>query len=207
MDIFKLAVTGSAGSGKSRVCQRLFSLGWPVFDCDRIAREVVEPGQPAYEKMVSLFGPECVAPDQTLDRAKIRAIIIESLEMRKKMEAIQHPAILDELFNRIEAAFCSGHRMAAAEVPLLFELSMEDRFDYNVTIAVDPSVMVDRIVRRDKVSEASARKMLSIQMDLEEKIRRSDRVLWNNRSEQELMASVDQLDGFLRKQFLTDPSK
>lgn len=203
MDIFKLAVTGSAGSGKSFVCRRLAQLGWPVFDCDRIAREVVEPGQAAYDKMVNLFGKECVREDGTLDRAKLRNIMIHSADQRKKMEEILHPAIVTRLFEKIRMAAKNSHQKVAVEVPLLFELDLDQQFDYSVTVAVSREEMIRRIVLRDKVSESSARKILDLQMGLEEKIGRSDYVIWNNSGEEELQASVDTLNDHLEKEVLT----
>jgi dephospho-CoA kinase len=203
MEIFKLAVTGSAGSGKSFVCQRLFQLGWPVFDCDRIARQVVEPGQAAYKKMVDLFGNGCVRADGTLDRTRLRNIIIHSEDQRKKMEQILHPAIVRTLFEKIEVAAVNSHIKVAVEVPLLFELDLDKRFDYCVTVAVEREKMIQRIVLRDKVSEKSAEKMLDLQMGLEEKIRRSDYVIWNNSGIETLLESVAVLNDHIEKEVLT----
>lgn len=202
MNIFKLAITGSAGSGKSVVCNRLSDLGWPMFDCDRIARQVVEPGQKAYDQMVDLFGKQCVGADGSLDRAKLRSIILGSDSLRREMEEILHPAILTDLDEKIKAT-ALDHQMVAVEVPLLFELNMEERFDYCVTVAVDRSQMVERIISRDNVTRESAEKILDLQMDLDEKIKRSDHVIWNNGGIKELLASVDGLDNRLKKDFLT----
>ncbi len=204
MEIFKLAITGSAGSGKSLVCLRLFHLGWPVFDCDRIARQVVAPGRPAYYEMVGLFGPDCVMTSGELDRAKMRHIIVNSDTMRQRMEAIIHPAILESLFEKMEITAASGQKKVAVEVPLLFELGLDSQFDCCVTVAATHDAMTQRIVARDRVPEQSARKMLALQMDIEEKISRSDHVIWNNADMDQLMRSVDELDKLLGKEILTN---
>lgn len=203
MEIFKLAVTGSAGSGKSFVCQRLFHLGWPVFDCDRIARQVVEPGQAAYHQVVGLLGKDCVQADGSLNRAMLRNIIINSEDKRKKIESILHPAILKTLFEKIEVVAFNHHSRVAVEVPLLFELDMDKQFDYSVTVAVGRDEMISRIVDRDKVSVSSAEKMLALQMDQAEKIKRSDYVIWNNKGIKELLDSVDAMNDHLEKEVLT----
>lgn len=203
MRIFKLAVTGSAGSGKSLVCQRLFHLGWPVFDCDRIARRLVEPGQPAYERMIDLFGKEVVLNSGDLDRGRIREMMVRSPDRRKKMEAMLHPAIVKSLFDKIELTAAGGRDRVAAEVPLLFELDLDRKFDYCVTVAVEREKMIGRIAERDHVSRESARKILALQMDTDEKIRRSDHVIHNNGGIGELLDLVDVLHVQLEKQILT----
>ena len=79
--ILKIAVTGSAGSGKSLVCQRFKEIGLVTLDCDIIARQVVEPGMPGFKKIVDLFGQKVVQKQGTLDRAKLRNIIVNNSKM------------------------------------------------------------------------------------------------------------------------------
>ncbi len=80
MKILKIAITGSAGSGKSLVCQRLGQTGVATLDCDYIARKVVEPAMPGFTKIVELFGKKVIQKNGTLDRAMLRAIIVNGLE-------------------------------------------------------------------------------------------------------------------------------
>ena len=94
MSILKIGVTGSAGSGKSLVCEGFARLGLEVFDCDLIAREVVEPGGAAYARVAALFGSGVVCDDGRLDRAKMRQIVLADAGKRQALEALLHPEII-----------------------------------------------------------------------------------------------------------------
>ena len=203
MSIFKIAVTGSAGSGKSLVCKRFFELGLKMFDCDQIARQVVEPGEQAYNDVVDLFGRNVVQKDGSLDRSKLRKIISNDIKMRKSLENIIHPALLDTLSLSITKSEEEGERAVIVEVPLLFESGLKEKFEFIITVACQDKDLVARITKRDKVSEKDARDMLSIQASQKEKIKKSDFVIWNTLGIDELKVSVDNLYQKIKKEHLT----
>jgi len=183
----KIGVTGSAGSGKSIVCQAFGQLGLETLDCDCIARQVVAPGQDAYEKVVSEFGTGVLADDLALDRAKMRKMIVARPELRKKLEGILHPVIIKEMARQMESAEYSKEQACAVEVPLLFELGMEDYF---VVVTAQEDCLAGRIASRDGVDRNNAKKMLALQMAQSEKIKRADHVLLNHGDKEELFQSV-----------------
>jgi dephospho-CoA kinase len=199
MAVLKIGVTGSAGSGKSLVCRCFSRLGLEVFDCDRIAREVVEPGQPAYDRVVALFGPEVVGTDSALDRAGIRRIILKTPEKREALEAIVHPEIIREMVRQMETASYNKERACAVEVPLLFELGMESHFDTTLVVTADQGELERRISARDGVGRGDARQMLALQMDQAEKVRRADHVIENRGSESDLFIRLEKLYEALKK--------
>lgn len=199
MAILKIGVTGSAGSGKSLVCRCFAALGLEVFDCDRIAREVVEPGRPAYQEVVSLFGPGVVGKDRALDRAAMRRIILNDPEKRKALEAILHPEIIREMIRQMETAPYKEEKACAVEVPLLFELGMEKYFDTTLVVTAGQEQLAERISARDGVDGEAARKMLALQMDQEEKILRADHAIENRGSESGLCARLKTLYEALKK--------
>ena len=199
MAILKIGVTGSAGSGKSLVCKCFARLGLEVFDCDRIAREVVEPGQPLYQQVVSLFGPGVVGKDRALDRAAMRRIILRDPEKRKALEAILHPGIIREMVRQMEAAPYKREKACAVEVPLLFELGMEKYFDTTLVVTAGQDQLEQRISARDGVDGDAARKMLALQMDQAEKVRRADHVVENRGSESGLCERLKTLYEALKK--------
>ena len=201
--ILKIGVTGSAGSGKSLVCRRFKTLGLVTLDCDQIAREIVEPGQPAYKEVVALFGERVIGPDGTLDRAGLRKIILAQPQRRKQLEGILHPGIIAEMVRQMETTDYTKAPACAVEVPLLFELKMEDHFDVTVAVATQDETLVERIAARDKVSPAAAAKMLALQMPQDEKMTRADHVIQNTGDEDALTARVDALWQSLKKQRLT----
>lgn len=203
MKILRIAVTGSAGSGKSLVCKRFKTIGLVTLDCDVIARQVVEPGMPGFEKIVEVFGQSVVQKQGTLDRTRLRNIIVDDAILRKKMEDILHPQILSEMVFQIENAMYKDKKAVAVEVPLLFELGMEKQFDVTIVVAAQDMDLVKRISKRDKVSKENAQKMLDLQMTQEEKMAMADHVVINKGTMAELFESVDNLFDKIQKEFLT----
>ncbi|MFO7752788.1 MAG: dephospho-CoA kinase [Desulfobacteraceae bacterium] len=203
MKFLKTAVTGSAGSGKSIVRKKLAELGMAGFDCDEIAREIVRPGMPAFREITRLLGEKSVAPDGTLDRARVRRIIIDDSDMRKRVENILHPLILEELFLKMEDARSLGYTAAVAEVPLLFEMNLESRFDLTIAVVADHDTLLRRLVHRDGVEQDGAEKILKLQLDQKDKERRADVVIHNNAGREELYEAVVQVYGKIEKELLT----
>jgi dephospho-CoA kinase len=164
MKILKIAVTGSAGSGKSLVCHRFNKIGLATLDCDVIARQVVEPGTCGFKKIVELFGQRVVLGNGELDRKSLRNIIVNDSNMRKKMENILHPQILLEMVSQMDNAVYKEKKAVAVEVPLLFESGMEKYFDVSVVVMAQSRDLVARIADRDSVTKYDAQKMLDLQM-------------------------------------------
>lgn len=203
MDILKTAITGSAGSGKSIVRKKFVELGMAGFDCDLIAREIVEPGMPAFRDITKLLGEKSVAGDGTLDRQEVRRRIMEDPKVRKQVEHILHPLILETLFSKIETAESQGYPAAVAEVPLLFELDLEDRFDLTIAVVSEPEALLQRIVERDEVDRKAAEKILALQLDQQDKRRRADILIENNAGKKELCQQVERIFGKIEKERLT----
>ncbi len=188
--ILKIGVTGSAGSGKSLVCEGFGRLGLKTLDCDRIARQVVEPGQGAYDKVVSAFGADVLTAGGRLDRATLRNMILDRPELRKQLENILHPVIIQEMVRQMETFEYTKETACAVEVPLLFELGMERYFDVIVVVTADGDLPADRIAARDGVTRESAQKMLALQMPQAEKIRRADHVIPNHGNKETVFEAV-----------------
>ena len=203
MKILRIAVTGSAGSGKSLVCQRLKAIGLATLDCDVIAREIVEPGMPGFTKIVESFGKKVVGKEGTLDRAKLRDIIVNNDLLRQKLENILHPQILKEMVFQMENASFKNHNAVVVEVPLLFELGMEKQFDVTIAVRAQDMDLVKRICDRDNVTREDAGKVLDLQMSQEDKMLRADHVIINTGTSSELFESVDNLFDKIQKEFLT----
>ncbi len=203
MDILKIGVTGSAGSGKSLVCQGFKKLGLVTLDCDKIARQVVEPGQKAFEGVVSCFGPDVVKKDKTLDRKKLRSLVVNRPDLRKQLESLLHPLIIEEMVVQMGTAVYDQEPACAVEVPLLFELGMENKFDVTIAVVATQSALLERISKRDKVSMESAGKMLDLQMAQAEKIKHADHVIENKGRPGELFESVEKFYIKIKKEFLT----
>lgn len=203
MNILKIAVTGSAGSGKSLVCKRLKEIGLVTLDCDRIARQVVAPGEPGFKDIVQLLGQDVLSDTGGLDRPKLRNLIINDPGIRKKIEGLLHPRILEQMMLQIKAAHYTDIKAVAVEVPLLFESGMDQFFDLTIAVMARDQDLVKRISERDRVKETDAQKMLGLQMSQEEKTARADHVIFNLGTSAELFESVDILFHKIQKEFLT----
>jgi dephospho-CoA kinase len=114
-----VGLTGGIGSGKSTVARMLEARGAVIVDADQVARDVVEPGMPAFEQLVDRFGPGIVGPDGRLDRPKLAEVAFASEEATAALNAITHPAVGAEFLRRMAAAPEDG--IVVCDVPLLIE--------------------------------------------------------------------------------------
>ena len=191
LDIIKVAVTGGAGSGKTFVCNRLRELGLNVVSSDAIARETVAKNSPAYNRIVNYFGKKVLLSNGNLNRRELRRIIINDDAERHTLEKIIHPEITKNMMLKVYQAQQAGDAIIVLEIPLLFELGMEDNVDAIVVIRSDRKLRVQRLMDRDAVDRDEAKKLINAQMPDELKVERAHFVLTNNGSKKQLTKSID----------------
>lgn len=188
-----VGLTGGMGSGKSTVARLLVERGAKLVDADAIAREVVEPGRPAYEKLVERFGPGVVAPDGTIDRPALAAAAFAGPETVADLNAITHPAIAEEMAAR-RAALEQSDDVVLLDVPLL---APEHRgvlgLDAVVVVDCDPETAVQRVVAQRGIPEPDVRARMSAQVSREERLRGADLVVDNCGDRAGLEAEVDRV--------------
>ena len=186
-----IGLTGGIASGKSTVANLFAELGVPVIDTDVIAREVVEPGQPAYQAIIEQFSDAILAADKLLDRAALRQRILTNDDERIALEGILHPVIFQTVKDRLQqldADYC------ILVVPLLVETgrytAMLDRI-----LLVDTSVgeQKNRLSQRDGATASSIEKLIAIQATREERLSVADDVILNDMGLDELAHSTRQL--------------
>jgi len=119
--MFIVGLTGGIGTGKSTVAKIFMEYGVPVIDADVIAREVVEPGKPAWIKIRNEFGDEVFLDDGQINRAKLGEIIFSDVEKRKLLNQITHPYIHRTIIWKVIKSFFWGHQFVVADLPLLYE--------------------------------------------------------------------------------------
>lgn len=182
-----VGLTGGIGSGKSAAMAVFEKLGIGCVDADVVAREVVEPGQPALSAIAKRFGDAVLTEDGRLDRSALRRRIFSDSDEKRWLEALLHPLIRSEMQRQLTAQ-SSPYSVLVA--PLLFENNLDRECDTSVLIDVPESVQVERVVARDGGSEEQARAIIRQQMPREEKLKRADHVVSNTGSLDDLEAQL-----------------
>lgn len=142
-----VALTGGIASGKSTVARRLQEHGAIVVDADQVAREVVEPGEPALARIAEEFGPDVIAADGSLDRAALGAIVFRDPEGRMKLNAITHPAVIERARSLFAAAGAADpEAIVVYDIPLLVEAGRHDEFDLIVVVHAATETRVRRMI-------------------------------------------------------------
>lgn len=186
-----VAVTGGIASGKSAVCAAFRALGRNVLDADEVARELVEPGQPALAEIVGRFGSGVLKEDGRLDRAGLRAHVFADAAARRQLESILHPRIRQTLGQRAAAAV--GPYCLVA-VPLLVESRDYDWVSRVLLVDVPESLQVSRVMRRDRVDATQAHAALAAQATRQARWAIATDVIINDGTLDDLRAPVAALD-------------
>ncbi|WP_043263874.1 dephospho-CoA kinase [Streptomyces sp. CT34] len=174
----KVGLTGGIGAGKSEVSRLLASYGAVIVDADKIAREVVEPGTPGLAAVVEEFGEDVLAPDGTLDRPKLGAIVFSDPEKLKALNAIVHP-LVGARSAELEAS-AGPDAVVIHDVPLLTENGLAPLYDKVVVIDAAPQTQLDRLVRLRGMSEDEAKSRMAAQATREQRLAIADLVIDND---------------------------
>jgi dephospho-CoA kinase len=185
-----LGLTGGIGSGKSMVASMLTQLGADVIDADRIAREVVEPGQPALKEIATAFGTDILLPDGRLDRGKLARIIFADPVARGTLNAITHPRIRERMDAEISARR-SRAGVLVVDIPLLYENDRTRAVETVIVVWVDLKTQLRRLQERDGLSVEEARQRIAAQMPLDEKRAGADVVIDNSGSREKTRRQVE----------------
>ncbi len=176
-----VGLTGGIATGKSTVSHMLRGLGAEIIDADLLAREVVEPGQPAWHEIVGEFGRDVVSPDGTLDRRKLGAIVFADPERRKRLEAITHPAIRAGVQARLHELAARGFAgIVFYDAAILIEALGHKDMERMVVVITDEATQAARLRGRDGTDDAQGRRRIASQMPLAEKAKLADYVIDNS---------------------------
>jgi dephospho-CoA kinase len=173
-----IGLTGGIASGKSTIASRLAEHGAVVVDADRIAREVVEPGTPALAEIAARFGDGVIAPDGSLDRPALGAIVFGDPDALAALNAITHPAVLRASTARFQAAADEDpDAIVVYDVPLLVESANEYPFDRVVVAHADESTRIRRLVELRHMDPAEAERRIRSQASDEQRLAVADVVI------------------------------
>jgi dephospho-CoA kinase len=190
--MLKIGLTGGIGCGKSTVADMFAAKGIPVLDADRIARDLVEPGQPALQAIAQRFGPGLLKAGR-LDRERLKHIVFADPEERRWLEGLLHPLVYDEMRRRIatlSAPYC------LLMVPLLLESGRRDFVDRVLVVDCPAEVQRQRIRCRDGSSDAEIERVLSAQLSREARLAAADDIIENAGLEADLPERVEALHRF-----------
>ena len=175
-----VGLTGGIASGKSTFAALLRARGVPVIDADQVSRAVVGRGSPTLAQIGEVFGPMALLPDGGFNRTWMAERIFDDPEARRRLEAITHPAIRDRMLEEVGRLEKDGHTLAFYDVPLLFEVKLEDALDSVVVVWTPQAVQVERLRARNDLTPAEAQARLSAQLPIDEKARRADVLVPND---------------------------
>jgi dephospho-CoA kinase len=187
-----IGLTGGIASGKSTVARLIAERGIPVLDADQLARDAVEPGQPALAEL-ALQWPEAFSPEGRLDRRRLGAIVFADAAARARLEAILHPRIAALAEQRAAALAAQGHRLAFYEASLLVETGRHRDFDGLVVVTVTPETQLARALARGGLTADEARARIAAQLPLAAKVAAATHVIDNEGSLEQTAAQVNDL--------------
>ena len=185
-----VALTGGIGSGKTQVSDYFASLGVPVIDTDIISRQLVEPGQPALEKITESFGHQLLFASGQLDRAALREIIFNDATARKKLEDILHPAIREKVQHQLQAL---SFPYVIIVIPLYVETGQFLKTDRILVVDCPQEIQKKRVLARDNVSMEQLGKILEAQVTREQRLAVADDIIVNDADIETLQHKVMQL--------------
>lgn len=187
-----IGLTGGIGSGKSTVARLFGKFGVHWVDADDVAREVVEPGTPALARIKEHFGEQILTSQGSLDRAQLREIVFQKPEERAWLESLLHPIIRNELIRQLNPE--DYHLPYVLLVsPLLLETDQHELVDRIIVIDVPKEVQLERTMARDTNSREQVERIIAAQMSREDRLARADKVIDNNRPQEDVERQAREL--------------
>ncbi|MCY7801046.1 dephospho-CoA kinase [Bacillus haynesii] len=188
-----IGLTGGIASGKSTVAQMFQQCGITVVDADVIAKEAVEQGMPAYQKIAETFGQGVLLETGDIDRRKLGEIVFANEEKRLQLNAIVHPEVRKMMIKQRDEAIRAGERFVVLDIPLLYESGLEHLTDKVIVVWVPKELQLERLMKRNRFNEDEALNRIHAQHSLDEKKKRADAVIDNSGSLKDTEAQLHQL--------------
>jgi dephospho-CoA kinase len=185
-----VGLTGGVGCGKSAAAELFAHRGVPILDADLITRELTEPGTQALAHIVAEFGDVLLSSDGRLNRRELRRIVFERPQARKRLEAILHPLVREEILARAEplsAPYC------IVVIPLLVESGMSDLVDRVLVVNCEEAQQIARVTARDECSAQEVRAIMATQSTCEARLAAADDVIENTGELKDIDRDVERL--------------
>lgn len=188
-----IGLTGGIGSGKSTVSRFLAESGAVVLDADKIGHEVYLPDTDTWRELVKIFGEGILAPDNTIDRKKLGAIVFGNDAELKKLDAVIHPRITEIIRQRIDEYRRKGAKIIVLDAPVLFEANAEKLVDEIWVVVADEKNVVKRAAARTGLPEQQIRARIHSQLTNAERTKKAQVVIHNDGTTEQLKEKVQQL--------------
>ncbi len=189
--MFAVGLTGGIASGKTTISNLFARLGVPVVDTDVISRKLLEPGELAFDQVCAHFGDRIIRSDGDIDRSRLREIVFNEREEKSWLETMLHPLIFQRSHDAIVAHSAANYVLVV--IPLLFETNFQSLVDRILVVDCPAEQQIERLVKRDHIDEALARKMLSQQLTNDERIARAHDIIDNRSVNADLESQVESL--------------
>jgi dephospho-CoA kinase len=187
-----IGVTGGIGSGKSTASQILGDLGAEVIDADKVGHKIYLPDTPAWREIVEAFGNEVLAPDRTINRAKLGPIVFSDPKALETLNRITHGKIYAFIQGQID--YIRQKRLAevvVVEAAILLEAGWRSLVEQLWVVAASEDVVIDRLRKSKNMPEDQARARIAAQLSNAERIAQADRAIWNDRGLSDLRQAVE----------------
>jgi dephospho-CoA kinase len=195
-----VGLTGGVASGKTMLSQALKEEGAYIIDADQIAKELVQPQQPAWNEIIREFGEDILQEDGSIHRKKLAAQVFADSKKRKRLNQILHPRIKEEMDRRTQAIGQKDpEAIVVIDAPLIVELGDHREMDKLIVVISTQTQQVERLKERDGINPEEALKILSSQMPVEEKVKWADFVIRNEGSLEETKKRVKEVFQELKK--------
>lgn len=188
-NVLIVGLTGQTGAGKTTISQMFADDGFAIINADKVARQVVTPHSTCLNELCECFGNEILLPDGNMNRAKVAEIVFSDACKNEILGSIMYPYILKEILLQIRAYAAEGKTWLLLDAPTLFESHADDFCTLVLSVLAEPSIRIQRIMKRDGLTEEQAKKRMNAQLSEQYFREHSDFVICNNGS-QELLCEM-----------------
>ncbi|PVU95446.1 hypothetical protein BB559_002735 [Furculomyces boomerangus] len=192
-----IGLTGGISTGKSTISNHLRKKGIPIVDADLIARQIMEPGARGYNLVLKNFGKDVLLQNSNqIDRKKLGEIIFRNVEKRQLLNRCTHPAVRTKMLSELLGYYIRGYPMCVLDVPLLFEGGLHRYCNKVVVVSSTEQIQLERLMKRDGITEEQAMSRIEAQMPLSEKRKLADMIIENNGT---IENTINQVDTIINK--------
>ncbi len=189
--MLKVGLTGGIGCGKSTAVDAFRVLGVPIVDADQISKEMVKKGSEALEEITTIFGNDLLLETGELNRSRLKQKIFTDPKALEKLEAILHPRIKVEIKNQISEI--KNQDYAIVDIPLLVEKNYLEMFDHIIVVDCLPEQQIQRVTKRDSLSDSDIKKIMQNQASREERNQVATHILDNTKDKETLLSQINRL--------------